>query len=206
MRILLASSSPRRRELLARAGLAFEVEASPAEEIHDETMAPERLCEENATLKAAAVAAEHPEEIVIGADTLVFIDGRALGKPKDLAGARAMLRHLAGRTHRVCSGVCMIFPGGRREVFHGMTEVVFHPFGDDTIDSYFSRVDPLDKAGAYGIQEHGDMLVAAIHGDFDNVMGLPVAMVLDRLPEACGHREDGGVSAHGDAASLSSDF
>ena len=194
MRILLASSSPRRRELLERAGLTFEVESSPAEEIHDETMVPERLCQENAVLKAAAVAADHPEKIVIGADTLVFIDGRALGKPEDLAGARAMLRQLAGRTHRVCSGVCMIFPGGRREVFHGMTEVVFRPFADETIDAYFALVNPLDKAGAYGIQEHGDMLVASIRGDFDNVMGLPVAMVLDRLPEspeACGCRVDG---------------
>lgn len=181
MRILLASSSPRRRELLERAGLVFEVKASPAEEIHDEGMAPERLCETNAALKADAVALDHPDELVIGADTLVFIDGKALGKPKDMDEARAMLRNLSGKIHRVCSGVCMIFPGGRREVFHDMTEVVFRTLEEGTIEAYFSRVDPLDKAGAYGIQEHGDMLVAEIRGSFENVMGLPVSMVVERV-------------------------
>jgi septum formation protein len=185
MGILLASGSPRRRELLENQGLAFRVVISPAEEIHDESMAPEALCEANAELKAAAVALDHPEEIVIGADTLVFIDGKALGKPKDMDEARAMLRRLSGRTHRVCSGVCIVFPGGRRECFHGLTEVDFRELDDQAIDSYFSKVNPLDKAGGYGIQENGDLLVAGIRGSFDNVMGLPVDLVMARLgPEA----------------------
>ncbi|RYD32926.1 MAG: septum formation protein Maf [Verrucomicrobiaceae bacterium] len=179
--MLLASSSPRRRELLERAGLVFGVTASPAEEIHDETMEPWRLCEENALLKARAVAAEHPDEIVIGADTLVFSEGRALGKPRDLEDARAMLLALSGKTHRVCTGVCLIFPGGGTDIFHDVTEVVFHRFGDAVIDAYFAKVNPLDKAGSYGIQEHGEMLVSEIRGSFENVMGLPVEMVVGRL-------------------------
>jgi septum formation protein len=158
--------------------------ASPAEEIHDETMEPWRLCEENALLKARAVAVDHPDEIVIGADTLVFSDGRALGKPRDLEEARRMLRALSGRIHRVCTGVCLIFPGGGEDVFHDLTEVVFRGFGEEVINAYLAKVDPLDKAGAYGIQEHGEMLVSEIRGSFENVMGLPVTLVMERLMSA----------------------
>lgn len=181
MPIVLASSSPRRRELLERAGVVFEVVASPAEEIHDESMAPESLCEANAVLKAEAVAVTRPDDVVIGSDTLVFIDDRALGKPKDLDDARAMLRRLSGRTHRVCTGVCVIFPDGTRDVFHDLTEVLFKELTDEIIDAYFAVANPLDKAGAYGIQERGDLLVAEIRGSFENVMGLPVEKVVARL-------------------------
>ena len=191
--IVLASTSPRRRELLESAGLDFEVVASPAEEIHDASMPPEKLCELNASLKADAVFAVRKNEIVIGADTLVFIDGEPLGKPVDLDDARRMLGRLAGRVHRVCTGVCVIFPDGTRKVFHGTTEVTFLPLDHARIDAYFSLVDPLDKAGAYGIQEHGEMIVAGIVGDFDNVMGLPVAMVVAALGQesGCGDAADG---------------
>lgn len=181
MKIVLASGSPRRAELLARAGVVFEVVPSPAEEIHDESMDPEKLCEANAVLKAAAVAADFSDRVVIGADTLVFIDGRVLGKPKNLEEARGMLRLLSGRTHRVCSGVCVVFPGGRQEVFHELTAVTFRVLDDASVDDYFSLVNPLDKAGAYGIQEHGERIVAGIEGSFDNVMGLPVGLVLGCL-------------------------
>jgi septum formation protein len=186
MAIVLASTSPRRRELLEKAGLVFEVAASPADEVHDASIPPERLCELNATLKAAAVAALRPDDTVIGADTLVFIDGDPLGKPADLDEARRMLRRLAGRAHRVCTGVCVIFPGGGRNTFHGSTEVVFLPLDDARIDGYFALVNPLDKAGAYGIQEHGGMIVEGIVGDFDNVMGLPVALVMAALGQESG--------------------
>ena len=181
MFIVLASSSPRRRELLEGAGLVFEVIHSPAEEIHDAAMKPELLCEFNATLKAAAVAALRPEATVIGSDTLVFIDDLPLGKPTDMDAARAMLRRLSGRTHRVCTGVCIEFPGGRRKVFHDLTEVDFLPLDDAAIDAYFALVNPLDKAGAYGIQEHGERIVRGIRGSFENVMGLPVAAVIAAL-------------------------
>lgn len=181
MPIVLASASPRRRELLELAGLAFEVVVSPAEEIHDATMEPECLCELNATLKAEAVAAMRPDATVIGSDTLVFIDGDPLGKPSDLEEARGMLRRLAGRTHQVCTGVCVIFPGGGAKVFHDITEVTFHPLDDDRIDAYFALVSPFDKAGSYGIQEYGEMIVSGIRGSFENVMGLPVDKVVMAL-------------------------
>lgn len=181
MSIVLASTSPRRRELLARAGIVFEVVASPAEEIHDASMTPQVLCETNARLKAEAVAAVRPDATVVGADTLVFIDGMPLGKPADIDGARAMLRRLSGRSHQVCTGVCVIRGGGEPETFHDLTEVVFRELDDAAIDEYFSLVDPLDKAGSYGIQEHGERLVVEIRGSFENVMGLPVDKVVAAL-------------------------
>ena len=181
MPIVLASASPRRRDLLARAGLDFEVVVSPAEEVHDPSLPPDRLCEDNAILKAAAVALMHPHATVIGADTLVFIDADVLGKPVDLAEARAMLRRLSGRTHTVCTGVCVIRPGGAMEAFHELSEVVFRVLDDAAIDEYIRLVDPLDKAGAYGIQVHGERIVAEIRGNFENVMGLPVARLMEVL-------------------------
>lgn len=183
MRIVLASTSPRRRELLAREGLEFEVMASPAEELHDESIPLDQLCERNAELKALAV--EVPDAAVIGADTLVWIEGKPLGKPRDLAEAKVMLRRLSGQAHTVCTGVCVVFPGGRVERFHELTAVRFKDFDERVIEDYFSKVNPLDKAGGYGIQEHGEMLVERIEGSFDNVMGLPVVSLIERLG-ACG--------------------
>ena len=183
MPIVLASASPRRRRLLERAGVVFEVIVSPAEEIHDASLAPDVLCELNATLKAAAVAAMRPDATVIGSDTLVFIEGEPLGKPADLDEAHGMLRRLSGRTHQVCTGVCMVFPDGTRKVFHETTDVTFLPLDDEAIRTYFSLVNPLDKAGAYGIQKHGARIIAGINGSFDNVIGLPVARVIAALGE-----------------------
>ncbi len=181
MPIVLASSSPRRRELLEQAGLSFEIITSPAEEIHDAGMKPDLLCELNATLKAAAVAVFRPDATVIGSDTLVFIDDLPLGKPTDLHEARGMLRRLSGRTHQVCTGVCVIYPSGDKNVFHEITEVTFLVLDDAAIEEYFALVNPLDKAGGYGIQEFGERIIAGICGNFDNVMGLPVAKVIAAL-------------------------
>jgi len=186
MPIILASASPRRRELLERAGVIFEIMHSPADEIHDASIPPEELCETNAALKAEAVAAIRPDATVIGSDTLVFIDGEPLGKPADLDEARAMLRRLAGRVHKVCTGVCVIFPDGRRELFHDTTEVNFLPLDDAAIEDYLSVANPLDKAGAYGIQESGERIIAGISGSYENVMGLPVGMVMDALSRETG--------------------
>jgi len=186
MPIILASASPRRRELLERAGVIFEIMHSPADEIHDASIPPEELCETNAALKAEAVAAIRPDATVIGADTLVFIDGEPLGKPADLDEARAMLRRLAGRVHKVCTGVCVIFPDGRRELFHDTTEVTFRPLDDAAIEGYLTVANPLDKAGAYGIQESGERIIAGISGSYENVMGLPVGMVMDALSRETG--------------------
>lgn len=181
MSLILASTSPRRRELLAAVGVDFEIVPSPAEEIHDASMAPHELCEWNATLKAAAVAEFRPEGTVIGADTLVFLDGVPLGKPADLAVARETLHRLSGRTHQVCTGVCVVRPGEAPVAFHEFSDVTFHLLDDAAITEYFTLVDPLDKAGAYGIQEHGERVVAGISGSFDNVMGLPVARLMEVL-------------------------
>jgi septum formation protein len=125
-----------------------------------------------------------PEAVVIGADTLVFIDGEPLGKPADLGEARAMLRRLAGRLHRVCTGVCIIFPDGGRRVFHDTTEVRFRPLDEAAIDAYLAVANPLDKAGAYGIQESGELIVEGISGSYENVMGLPADHVIAALANA----------------------
>jgi len=183
MRIVLASSSPRRRELLGGTGLEFEVRVSPAEERHDPGIPLAELCELNAELKARAVVVG--DAVVIGADTLVWIDGEPLGKPADLAEARAMLHRLSGREHTVCTGVALVFPDGSAERFHELTKVRFRGFGEETVESYLRRAEVLDKAGSYGIQDHGEMLVEGIDGAFDNVVGLPVGPLLSRL-KACG--------------------
>lgn len=179
MRLILASGSPRRRELLEAAGLSFEVIPSPAEEIHDAALGMAGLCEENARLKAAAVPV--PDAVVIAADTLVFIGGEPLGKPKDMAEAHGMLRRLSGRTHQVCTGVCVVDAGGKAKTFHAMTDVVFRELEEQGISEYLATTSPLDKAGAYGIQDRGELIVERISGAYDNVMGLPVAMVLEAL-------------------------
>jgi septum formation protein len=149
-------------------------------------MKPELLCELNASLKAEAVAALRTDAVVIGSDTLVFIDDTPLGKPADLDEARGMLRRLAGRTHRVCTGVCVIFPDGGRRVFHDTTEVDFLPLDEAVIENYLSVANPLDKAGAYGIQESGEMIIARISGSYENVMGLPVDKVIAVLATESG--------------------
>lgn len=175
--------------MLEKAGLSFVVKPSPAEEIHDEAMDPEDLCELNARLKAEAVAVQCQDAVVIGSDTLVFIDQSALGKPRDMAEARQMLRRLAGRRHRVCSAVCVMQHGGTLKLFHENTVVKFKSLSDKEIEAYFERVNPLDKAGAYGIQEHGERIIEGIEGNFDTVMGLPVAKVMAAL-EAWGGSGD----------------
>ena len=181
MRLILASGSPRRRELLEAAGLSFEVIPSPAEEIHDASLGMEGLCEENARLKAAAVSV--PGSVVIAADTLVFIDGDPLGKPKDMTEAHEMLRRLSGRTHQVCTGVCVVDAEGKVRTFHAVTDVVFRELDEAGISEYLFSTNPLDKAGAYGIQDRGELIVERISGGYDNVMGLPVGLVLEALEE-----------------------
>ena len=181
--MILASGSPRRKELLAATGLDFEVIPSPAEEIHDASLGMAVLCEENARLKAFAIAADYPDCVVIGADTLVFLDGDALGKPKTMEEARGMLRRLSGRTNQVCTGVCIAGPGDRIATFHDVTDVNFRILTEDEIADYLEKTNPLDKAGAYGIQDHGEMIVESIEGAFDNVMGLPVGKVISALKE-----------------------
>ena len=140
------------------------------------------LCEANARIKAMAVARDRPQALVIGADTLVFLDDQPLGKPADLDEARSMLRRLSGRVHAVITGVCLVhLEAARMTCFAEATHVRFKAFGDDVIDAYLHAVPVLDKAGSYAIQTHGDWLVEQVEGSLTNVVGLPVERLGDVL-------------------------
>jgi septum formation protein len=172
--LILGSASPRRCWLMSEAGYEFAVVPSEAEEALEMTDTLAALVEHNASLKAKWVAARHPKAVVIGADTLVSIDGDALGKPTDLAAAKQMLQRLSGQTHEVCTGVALCCGENGERLFHVLTEVTFRKLDDGQISSYFAKVDPLDKAGAYGAQEHADDIIEKIDGSWSNVVGLPM--------------------------------
>lgn len=174
-RLILASASPRRRELLGSLGLVFEVVPARIDE-HEATDAdPIALVRHNAALKADWVAARHPDAFVLGADTTVFVDGEVLNKPADEADARRMLRRLSGVTHCVYTGLALRRPvSGVREDRGVASRVTFRELDDATIDRYLSLAQPLDKAGAYGIQDHGKLIVERWEGSFSNIVGLPV--------------------------------
>jgi septum formation protein len=173
-RLILASASPRRRELLGRLGVTFEVMASGIEEVLDGPPVPETVAR-LALEKARAVAGRVGRGIVLGADTVVVIDGVALGKPLDPADARAMLRRLRGRVHDVITGVAVVDAQVGRALTAGVvTRVEMADASDDAIDAYVAGGEPLDKAGAYAIQGEGATLVAEFAGSYSNVVGLPL--------------------------------
>ena len=181
-KFILASSSPRRLELLRSLGLEFEVIASKTEELHDESVDRRRLCELNAERKALEVSERFPDAVVLGADTLVTVDTKLYGKPADLEMAKSTLRELSGRTHEVVTGLCLVnFAAGTRSTLHDVTQVTFKQLPESVIENYVSSVAVLDKAGAYGIQERGEMLVEKIEGSFSNVVGLPVERLSQEL-------------------------
>lgn len=175
MQIVLASGSPRRRELLALITEEFTV--CPADA--DETLHPGAPLEEEVVrlslLKAQAAQRLHPEAVCIGSDTMVTIDGLPLGKPADGAQAAAMLRRLRGRTHEVLTGLAVLPPAGAARTLCTRTRVTFRAFDEEELAAYLATGEPLDKAGAYGIQGHGALLIEGIEGDYYSVMGLPVA-------------------------------
>ncbi len=173
-KIILASASPRRRELLTTAGVEFEVLVSEADETVPEGTAPKDAAMMTAEKKALAVAEKCTECVVIGADTIVVIDDKILGKPKDEADAKEMLRTLSGREHEVITGVC-ITDGEKTEKFAQVSKVRFYELTDEEIASYVATNEPNDKAGSYGIQGKGCVLVEGIEGDYFNIVGLPVA-------------------------------
>ena len=168
---------------LRRAGFTFEIVSSQVEEAHDASLTPEQLTLENARLKALAVSLARPESLVIGADTLVYVDGDPLAKPADLDEALQMVRRLSGRTHEVCTGVAFAIAGRVERDLHVITRVSFKSLTDEMIRDYHSQVNPLDKAGAYGIQECTDMVLENMTGSFTNVVGLPVDEVTAALQE-----------------------
>lgn len=173
MPLILASKSPRRQELLREMGIPFSVVLCDTEEIVT-AIKPEQVPLINAERKAEAVAALHPESLVLGADTVIAIDGQVIGKPKDKADAKRMLRLFSGRSHEVITGVALICKKRAiHKVFSVATQVRFLPLSEEVIEEYLQKVHVLDKAGAYAIQEYGQMIIAGIDGEFDNVVGLP---------------------------------
>jgi septum formation protein len=187
--IILASVSPRRADLLREAGVAFTIVAARTREAHPEYLTPHEVAQINAYRKSRAVAQKHPDTLVLGADTIVCLGETIFGKPRNLAEARDMLYELQGRTHEVVTGVCLLHLRlHRQKLFAVRTRVAFRELSAAQINSYLTRVDPLDKAGAYAIQEHGDEIVTSISGSFSNVVGLPLERVCEEL-SAWQHRE-----------------
>jgi septum formation protein len=173
--LILASGSPRRRELLAQLGVPFAVVIAGVTEYEEADADPRSLVAHNSALKADWVAARNPGAIVLGADTTVFLDDSVLNKPRDRAEARGMLSRLAGRTHTVFTGLSIRGAGAALK-FDTQVEsrVTFKPLGNADIDAYLARVNTLDKAGGYSIQEHSELIVAGYTGSFTNIMGLPL--------------------------------
>ena len=182
-KIILASNSPRRRELLAGLDLDFEVKVIKGiDESYPETLAPDKVAQYIAAKKADAyVPAIHEDDLVITADTVVIVDNDILGKPHDESEAKAMLRRISGRSHQVVTGVCLVTKDKRRE-FSVSTDVTFRSLSESEIDYYVSHYRPFDKAGAYGIQEWiGYVGVTGLNGSYFNVMGLPVQRIYSEL-------------------------
>jgi len=174
MKIILASASPRRKELLTLAGIEYEVIVSQCEEILPDGITPDKAVEELARQKAEDVFSRNPDCMIIAADTVVALGNTILGKPKDEDDAFNMLSSLSGRRHTVFTGVC-IKTKDKTDIFHVATEVEFYDLTEKEIRDYIATKEPMDKAGAYGIQGKGFVLVKGIHGDYFNVVGLPLA-------------------------------
>ncbi|MBR2264831.1 MAG: septum formation protein Maf [Firmicutes bacterium] len=179
-KVILASASPRRRELLKKVFPTFEVQPTEVEEIVPKGMPARLQSEYLAMIKARPLAEQHPEALVIGSDTTVIVDDVVLGKPRDVEEAKAMLRLLSGRIHVVCTGVALFYEG-RETRFTESTEVEFYPMTEEEIDAYVASGDPMDKAGAYGIQSSAGIFIKGIRGDYDTVMGLPAARIYQEI-------------------------
>ena len=183
-RLVLASSSPRRSQLLKQLGIPFDVIPAVAEEVSPKHLSPHEVCQVNAHRKARAIARHHAEALVIGADTVVALGMMIFGKPKDTVDAQRMLRALSGKTHEVITGVALMELAAQRErLFAVSTTVVFRKLSTAQINEYVAKVHTLDKAGAYAIQEHGEMIVEKISGSFSNVVGLPLERLEQELRE-----------------------
>ena len=191
--LVLASASPRRQELLRNAGIPFVVQPTNIPEVPQPGEAPRAFAERMARQKALAVFRRRPNDFVLGADTIVIVDGEILGKPRDSADAARMLRLLSARTHQVVTGVCLVGPrlktgdqqpeAGFEDIRSETTLVTVDPLGNDDIHSYVSTGEPTDKAGAYAIQGRASRWVSRIEGDYFNVVGLPVSLVYKMLRE-----------------------
>jgi septum formation protein len=182
MRLILASASPRRADLLRAAGISFEVSTVEVDERFHSGESPEAAVARLAKSKAVAVAAVHTDAIVLAADTTVVVSGEALGKPADGADATRMLRLLSGRTHEVLTGVCLC-ANGRTLAHVERTFVRLARLSEDDIAWYVATGEPGDKAGAYAIQGLGSRFIEGIEGSYSNVVGLPISIVYERLKD-----------------------
>lgn len=181
-RLVLASASPRRRQLLQEAGLQFDVVVPDVKEASTRTLTIRELATQNATRKAVAVARAHPDAVVLGADTLVVLEGEPIGKPANLREAFKILQRLSGREHQVCTAVFICSAAQRAKLsFHVFSQVRFRALRPAEIEAYLAKIDPLDKAGAYAAQGHGSEIIEKIRGSFTNVVGLPIGETLRAL-------------------------
>ena len=183
MQLILASASPRRRALLKQIGAEFSVESSDAEETIEDGMAPEQVVQRLALQKAALVAAHHTEGLILGADTIVVNEGVLLGKPKDAEMAAAMLRSLSGKWHHVMTAIALIDSSDPKNTWTSVetTKVKFRTLNEKEIAAYVATGESMDKAGAYGIQGYGALLIEKIEGCYFNVVGLPLQRVAEGL-------------------------
>lgn len=180
--VILASASPRRSELLVSMNIEFEVVPSHVEELVDGYDFIPDLCEANARIKAEPIADLHPECLVVAADTMVYLEDTLFGKPADLEDAHRMLTKLQGRTHQVTTGVSLIYHNEEiSKSFSVITNVTFLSLDTKQISEYLAKIDPLDKAGGYAIQEHKQMIAKRVSGSVSNVVGLPVERLKEEL-------------------------
>ena len=178
--IILASASPRRKEILELADLSFDIMPSNAEEITTK-IKPNEVVMELASIKAKDIYEKSDKQsMIVGADTVVAYQGQILGKPKDEADAKRMLRMLSGQTHEVYTGVCVI-EDGEAKTFYEETKVTFYEISDEQIDHYIKSGEPMDKAGSYGIQGKAAIFIKGIEGDYYNVVGFPIARFLQEI-------------------------
>jgi septum formation protein len=190
--LILASASPRRSQLLRQLRRIFAVVPAAVEEIHEEHLSAGELARMNACRKARAVSRQYPDAVVLGVDTLVSAGARIFGKPRTLPEAGAMLKFLQGQPHQVTTGVCLVWLRRHRQrVFCEQTDVTFRPLTAAQIRDYHRLVNPLDKAGGYGIHEHGQILVESISGSFTNVVGLPLEKLRGELKNFLRRRPPG---------------
>ena len=178
--LILASGSPRRRELLSEAGLSFQIISPDVDELSGDGYSPRDLALTNARLKCMAISVARPESMVIGADTVVTLGGKIYGKPLDLKEAAKNLRIFSGRIHEVLTGV-VLSCGDQRAEFVSTSFVKFKDLNELDIEDYLSKVYVLDKAGGYAAQEHRELIIEKFEGDYQNIIGLPVSLVLDQL-------------------------
>lgn len=184
MNIILASTSPRRRELLALLGISFDVIPPTCEEVLSTDLSPTEQAKQFSQEKAHSIAKQHPDDLVLGSDTLIEIEGALLGKPEDLKDAESMLRQLRGRCHQVHTGLAII-----RQAANFLVSIVetakvwFNPFTEDELNKYLETEESLGKAGAYSIQGHGAKLIDKIEGDYPTIVGLPLLRTAKLLEE-----------------------